>query len=95
MRIPDEEPTGCFELIVVSEVAYYWQREDLDRAMLMLAAHQATGSHLLLVHHTNPVPDYPLTGDQVHDAWLARTEWRLLTRERHEGYRLDLLERCP
>jgi alkylation response protein AidB-like acyl-CoA dehydrogenase len=95
MRIPDEEPTGCFELIVISEVAYYWQREDLDRAMLMLAAHQATGSHLLLVHHTNPVPDYPLTGDQVHDAWLARTEWRLLTRQRHEGYRLDLLERCP
>jgi alkylation response protein AidB-like acyl-CoA dehydrogenase len=95
MQIPNEEPSGCFDLIVVSEVAYYWQREDLDRAIDMFAAHMTPGSHLLLVHHTKPVPDYPLTGDQVHEVWLARPEWRLLTQQRHEGYRLDMLERCP
>jgi alkylation response protein AidB-like acyl-CoA dehydrogenase len=93
MQIPTEEPIGTFDLIVVSEVGYYWQREDLDRAIVMLAEHQQPGAHLLLVHHTKPVPDYPLTGDQVHDIWLARPEWHVLGQQRHEGYRLDLLER--
>jgi alkylation response protein AidB-like acyl-CoA dehydrogenase len=95
MQIPQEEPSGLFDLIVVSEVAYYWQPEDLDRAIDMFARHQSAGSHLLLVHYTKPVPDYPLTGDQVHEIWLRRPEWRLLTGELHEGYRLDLLERRP
>ena len=94
MQIPREEPTGLFDLIVISEVAYYWQREDLDRAIAVFAAHQAPGAHLLLVHHTPFVPDYPLTGDQVHETWLARPEWRVLVQQRHEGYRLDLLERA-
>ncbi len=46
-----------------------------------------------LVHHTPSVPDYPLTGDQVHALWLARPEWTLVESRRREGYRLDLLER--
>ncbi len=93
LHIPHDEPAGQFDLIVVSEVAYYWQPEDLDRAVALCAAHQDPGAHLLLVHHTPFVPDYPLTGDQVHDRWLSRPEWRSLDGQRHEGYRLDLLER--
>ncbi len=94
MQVPKEQPNGLFDLIVVSEVAYYWQRQDLDRAIAIFASHQTPGSHLLLVHHTNVVPDYPLTGDEVHQRWLAWPEWRVLKQERYEGYRLDLLERC-
>ena len=47
------------------------------------------------MHHTPFVPDYPLTGDQVHELWLARPEWKPLAGHRREGYRLDLLERRP
>ncbi|WP_263382573.1 SAM-dependent methyltransferase [Granulicella arctica] len=93
MQVPHEMPEGLFDLIVVSEVAYYWQREDLERAASLLAERQAAGSHLVLVHFTAPVPDYPLTGDEVHDAWLARSEWVGVRQERRAGYRLDVLER--
>ena len=93
MHFPEEAPEGSFDLIVVSEVAYYWQHGDLDRAAALLAAHQPAGGHLLLVHFTDFVPDYPLTGDEVHDAWLARSEWRSIGSERHDHFRLDLLER--
>ena len=93
LGIPDEEPHGTFDLIVVSEVAYYWSRLDLDRAMGMLAAHQKTGGHLMLVHWTPPVHDYPQTGDEVHSAWLARREWHVLHDASRERYRLSLLER--
>ncbi len=92
-QIPQETIDGSFDLIVISEVAYYWQRQDLQRAATMLAEHQPPGSHLVLVHLTEPVPDYPLTGDEVHDAWLARPEWRSVKQFRDKRYRIDVLER--
>lgn len=94
MQVPDEMPEGCFDLIVISEVAYYWKSQDLDRAAAKLAALQPEGGDLILVHFTGPVPDYPLTGDQVHDLWTARPEWTVLQQERCEGYRLAVLRRC-
>lgn len=93
MMIPAEMPNGFFDLVVLSEVVYYWQREDLERAASLLAERQRPGAHLILVHYTPPVPDYPLTGDQVHEALLARPEWRLLRQDRRDCYRLDVLER--
>ncbi len=93
LQIPREMPDGDFNLILISEVAYYWQRDELDRAATLLAERQHTGDILVLVHLTELVPDYPLTGDQVHEAWLARPEWRVLRAERRERYRLEVLER--
>ncbi len=93
LRIPEEEPVGSFDLIVVSEVGYYWSASDLARAMTMLATHHETGGTLLLVHWTPYVHDYPLTGDQVHDAWLQRPEWQTISDERRERYRISVLER--
>ena len=92
-HIPQQTIEGEYDLIVVSEVAYYWQREDLDRAMTMIAEHQPAGGQLVLVHYTQLVPDYPLTGDEVHEAWLARPEWRRVGQSRAEKYRIDVLER--
>ncbi len=93
MQVPAEMPEGCFDLIVLSEVGYYWQRNDLLKAATLLAARQPPGAHLILVHFTPFVSDYPLTGDQVHTLWLQRPEWRSIDRSRAERYRLDLLER--
>ncbi len=93
MQMPGEAPEGPFDLIVLSEVAYYWDRGDLDRSASLLAARQPPGSQLLLVHFTPHVPDYPLTGDEVHKLWLARPEWRSLAGHLRESYRVDLLER--
>ena len=95
MHIPNEIPDGAFDLVVISEVGYYWQREDLERTASLLAARQPPGGQLILVHYTPTVPDYPLTGDQVHETWLHRPEWSHLDRARGDQYRLDLLERRP
>ena len=93
LHIPNEMPEGSFDLVVLSEVGYYWQRADLERTATLLAARQPPGAHLILVHYTPHVPDYPLTGDQVHQAWLRRPEWRLIDSSRADRYRLDLFER--
>ena len=93
LQIPRAMPEGDFALILISEVAYYWQRDELEQAATLLSERQHAGDTLVLVHLTETVPDYPLTGDQAHDAWLARPEWRVRRSERRERYRLDVLER--
>ena len=93
MQVPHMLPDDCFDLIVVSEVAYYWTRPDLEHAADELAERHDRGGHLVLVHLTEFVPDYPQTGDQVHDYWTGRPEWRTVHHARHERFRIDILER--
>jgi len=93
LQVPQEMPHGRFDLIVVSEVAYYWERADLEMAADRIAGCQMAGGHLVLVHLTEAVRDYPLTGDEVHDYWTRRPEWVTVHAERHERFRLDVLER--
>ncbi|MBD2721441.1 class I SAM-dependent DNA methyltransferase [Hymenobacter armeniacus] len=97
MNVPAEFPTQQFDLILVSEVGYYWSAADLTRSADLLIGALQPGAHLLLVHWTPPVHDYPLTGDDVHEFFLAKTTeagpLRHLGGQRHETYRLDLLEK--
>jgi alkylation response protein AidB-like acyl-CoA dehydrogenase len=93
MRVPHVMPQERFDLIIVSEVAYYWSLRDLKKAADELAARHERGGHLVLVHLTEEVPDYPLTGDEVHDYWLSRDDWHSVGSERLERFRVDVLER--
>ncbi|MDL2345859.1 SAM-dependent methyltransferase [Deinococcus sp. MIMF12] len=94
-RLPAETPPGPFDLIVLSEVGYYFSTRDLEAVLDRLTAALAPGGDLILVHWTPPVPDYPQTGDAVHGAALRRTPAPLQHRhaERHEHYRLDVLSK--
>ena len=93
MQIPEETPDGTFDLVVVSEVGYYWSPQDQERAMTLLAALHEPGGHLVLVHWTPEVHDYPQTGDAVHSAWMQRPEWRVVEDRVQDRYRLSVLER--
>ncbi|QNH61769.1 class I SAM-dependent DNA methyltransferase [Hymenobacter sediminicola] len=99
MMLPAEFPVGrSFDLIVLSEVGYYWALPDLQLASEKLLNALRPGGHLLLVHWTPPVHDYPLTGDEVHEFFLAQavasdSPLKHLHGHRAEQYRLDLLAR--
>jgi cyclopropane fatty-acyl-phospholipid synthase-like methyltransferase len=97
MQVPNEFPAGEFDLIVVSEVGYYLSPADLARTADQMLAALPTGGQLLLVHWTPVVPDYPQTGDEVHEFFLAKAQpsgpLRHLTGQRYDKYRLDLLEK--
>jgi cyclopropane fatty-acyl-phospholipid synthase-like methyltransferase len=90
MLVPREFPPGPFDLIVVSEVGYYWSKADLRIAINKIAEAAQNGT-VELVHYVPKVHDYPLTGDEVHDAFLADGRFRRLAGTRTEKYRLDLL----
>lgn len=93
LSFPEQRPAGDFDLIVLSEVAYYWSITDLRGALDWCSERLRPSGALLLVHWTHPVHDYPLGGDEVHDEALARTASRLQRAhaERHSDYRLDVL----
>ncbi len=95
MRVPEKYPDQDFDLTLVSEVGYYWSMPDLVSARREIVAHLLPGGHLLLVHWTPLVPDYPLTGDAVHEAFIARAEPELrhVSGQRGDRYRLDLFAR--
>lgn len=97
MAIPAEFPDGTFDLILMSEVGYYLVLNDLIRARQQLVDQLETSGHLLLVHWTPFVPDYPLTGDQVHEQFLeisgdGKPLLHLLG-QRTDKYRLDLFQK--
>jgi SAM-dependent methyltransferase len=95
MRIPEAFPDQTFDLILISEVGYYWNWSDLRRSQQGLLDRLEVGGHLLLVHWTLYAKDYPLSGDAVHDAFieLSPTLLRHLSGRREPQYRLDLFER--
>lgn len=97
LRVPEEFPDQLFDLILLSEVGYYWSLADLARAADLIIAGLAPGGQLLLVHWTPPVHDYPLSGDDVHKFFLTKAAapgpLRHLTGQRAKNYRLDLLEK--
>lgn len=98
MQVPRDYPEGTFDLTLLSEVGYYLSQADLARTWQEMVAHAAPGGHILLVHWTPVVHDYPLTGDQVHEqAHAAAHECGLrhLSGAREEKYRLDLFEKVP
>ncbi|QJD80018.1 class I SAM-dependent methyltransferase [Spirosoma rhododendri] len=97
MAIPATFPDGPFDLILVSEVGYYLSENDLARARQRMIDTLKPGGDLLLVHWTPFVPDYPLTGDAVHDFFLqaAAADGPLEHRlgQRADTYRLDLFRK--
>jgi LmbE family N-acetylglucosaminyl deacetylase len=60
-------PSGPFDLVVVSEVGYYFTTDVLERVLADAVAQLAAGGTIALCHWRHPVADYALGGDEVHE----------------------------
>jgi cyclopropane fatty-acyl-phospholipid synthase-like methyltransferase len=94
MQIPLEWPTEEFDLIVFSEVLYYFSPHHIRRAAKCSLASLSPTGLVLLVHWTGPT-DYPCQGDEAVRHYLAACNAELspLLQRREPQYRLDLLMR--
>lgn len=95
MNVPQKYPDEYFDLVLVSEVGYYWCLADLHQAQQQIYQSLQPGGQLLLVHWLHDAPSYPLRGEDVHNAFEDFAESRLmhLVSDRTADYRLDLYER--
>ena len=93
---PAQTPPGPFDLIVLSEVLYYLDRTDLAHARSVILDRLTPGGDVILVHWLGKT-DYPLSGDEAAEGFIALAGPALTTiqRFRREHYRLDVLRRVP
>jgi SAM-dependent methyltransferase len=94
MRLPDEAPCGSFDLVVLSEVLYYWSAADVTRVAGVVRRALEPGGDAVLVHWVRDT-DYPLSGDEAVEFFLGAFESAgvRLRSERTRYYRLDLVRR--
>jgi SAM-dependent methyltransferase len=76
--IPRDWPPGRFDLIVFSEILYYFGGTGLDEVLGLGLAALRPGGTLLAVHWRHPVREYPRGGDEVHKELGARRGLALL-----------------
>jgi 2-polyprenyl-3-methyl-5-hydroxy-6-metoxy-1,4-benzoquinol methylase len=94
MAVPQDWPDGSFDLVVISEVLYYFSWEDIHRIAAKTLASLHRDGIVLLVHWTHPT-DLPLGGDEAVDRFLSASAEGLssLRQTRTSDYRLDILQR--
>ncbi|KQQ93250.1 hypothetical protein ASF62_16175 [Leifsonia sp. Leaf325] len=95
LRVPEEWPEGEFDLVVLSEVGYYWSRADLDTALDRAIGALSDDGTLVACHWRHPVAEYPLSGDDVHAAISARSELVGTVLHREEDFVLEVFRRPP
>lgn len=90
--LPEEMPDGPFDLIVVSEILYYWPRETVLQALRLFEEVLAPGGVLVAVHWRKETRTYPLQGDEVHDLLVGHTRLTNVETVEEPEYRLDVFE---
>jgi SAM-dependent methyltransferase len=94
-RMPDDWPSGRFDLMVLSELGYYFDDAELDRLLRNAVAALEPGGTLLAVHWRPFVAEHVRPGDEVHTALRAVTGLGLIAAHEEPDFRLDVFRRVP
>ncbi len=87
--IPKDLPDGTFDLIVFSEIGYYFEESELANLGAILASRLEQNGVLLAVHWLGRSSDHILGGERVHQVLAGLEGLRLEHQERHERFYLD------
>jgi SAM-dependent methyltransferase len=91
--LPESIPAGKFDLIVFSEIGYYFRRGPLLELGNRLISEISPSGTFLAAHWLGRSSDHLLSGDEVHDVLASIPGLRNVHAERHAGFRLDRWER--
>ncbi|GAB2803335.1 class I SAM-dependent methyltransferase [Dyella kyungheensis] len=87
-HLPDGDWHGPFDLVVLSEVLYYFSIPALVRLADRLSKVITPKTEFVVVHWTGET-DYPLTGDRATELFQSLMRAELCLRTRHPKYRLE------
>lgn len=90
--IPEGWPEGSFDLVVLSEVAYYFDEPTLAEVMDHVVRSTVVGAHVVAVHWRGET-DYPLTGDRTHELIGETRSLHRIVHHEEEQFVLDVWER--
>ncbi|BCY08201.1 class I SAM-dependent methyltransferase [Actinoplanes sp. L3-i22] len=94
-RMPDEWPEETFDLIVLSELGYYFDDADLATLLARAAGSLEPGGDLVAVHWRWPVGEHARGGDEVHAALAGVPGLHRLARHEEADFLLEVFSRDP
>ena len=87
--IPEEWPSETFDLVVLSEIAYYFDATALDDVVGRLLGSTVPGATVVAAHWRGET-NYPLTGDAAHRILADRAEFEPLAHHLEADFVLDV-----
>lgn len=87
------EQGSPFDLVVLSELGYYFGPHDLRDTLDAAVRSLEPGGDLVAAHWRHPVADYPLRGDEVHAALAAHPHLHRTVAHREEDFLLEVFTR--
>ncbi len=91
--VPEDWPAGRFDLVVLSEIGYYFSLDELSGLRDRAIAAVEPGGTFMAVHWLGRSRDHLLHGDDVHDVLGATQALAHGGSYRDGGFRLDWWER--
>ena len=89
-RLPEQWPSGSFELIVLSELCYYLDADELSRLIDCALNALTADGQLLACHWRPPIEGCPQTAEQVHALLEQRLGLHAVVRHHEDDFLLDL-----
>ncbi|BCK66856.1 methyltransferase [Streptomyces libani subsp. rufus] len=93
LPVPEQWPEDTFDLIVLSELLYYFDDEQLRATLDRAVTGLEPGGTLVTVHWNHPVPEHVRTGPEVATAVAAIPELCLLSEVRDTDFTLQIFMR--
>jgi SAM-dependent methyltransferase len=91
--LPRDMPAGTFDLIVFSEIGYYFEHSALAGIRDLLTKQLAQWGLLVGVHWLGVSADHLLSGDEVHEVLRSGNSLRMVASQRSGGFLLESWER--
>ncbi|MFJ9346542.1 SAM-dependent methyltransferase [Streptomyces sp. NPDC101237] len=93
LAVPAQWPSGTFDLIVLSELLYYFDSEELDTVLGLTVRSLEAGGTLVAVHWNHTVPEHLRTGDELAVILRNVPELALSCEHREEDFTLQTFGR--
>lgn len=94
-RLPGDWPNEQFDLIVLSEVGYYLDEDDLKQLIELVRQSLTAGGQLLACHWRPSIEGCPLNARQVHDLLHEHLHLPRLVLHQEADFLLELWSREP
>ncbi|MFJ1646026.1 SAM-dependent methyltransferase [Streptomyces sp. NPDC088258] len=93
MAVPEQWPHGAFDLIVLSELLYYFDDAGRERLLGRVLGSLEPGGTLVTVHWDHPVPEHHRTGSQLAGPLASLSGLAQVTDVRDSDFRLQVFTR--
>jgi LmbE family N-acetylglucosaminyl deacetylase len=90
MRIPATWPSDRFDLIVISEVAYYLAADQWESTIQLAAASLLPDGVVVLCHWTGTADDFAQSGSDAHERFAERSGLRRLVQHVEVDFVLEV-----